>query len=67
MTIAPEQPRIISQFLRKKKTVGVLSKIVIGVRAGGARGLQPPQLQKFLKFFGQNADDSGKSIREKIL
>ena len=44
-----------------------------GVRAGGAYepggrgGLQPPQLQKFLKFFGQNADDSGKSTREKTL
>ena len=33
---------------------------------GGRGGLQPPQLQKFLKFFGQNADDSGKSTREKI-
>ena len=41
----------------------------IGVRAGGGGrgGLQPPQLQKFLKFFGQNACDSGKSIREKTL
>ena len=33
----------------------------IGVRAGGRGGLEPPQLEKFLKFFGQNADDSGKS------
>ena len=32
---------------------------------GGRGGLQPPQLQKFLKFFGQKADDSGKSTREK--
>ena len=29
--------------------------------------MQPPQLQKFLKFFGQNADNSGKSTQEKIL
>ena len=29
--------------------------------------LQPPQLQKLLKFFGQNGDNSGKSTREKIL
>ena len=36
-------------------------------RGGGRGGLQPPQLQKFLKFFGQNGDDSGKSTREKIL
>ena len=34
---------------------------------GGRGGLQPPQLQKFLKFFGQKADDSGKSTREKTL
>ena len=26
---------------------------------GGRGGLQPPQLQKFLKYFGQNADDFG--------
>ena len=39
----------------------------IGVRAEGRGGLQPPQLQKFLKFFGQNADDSGKSTWEKTL
>ena len=41
----------------------------IGVRAGGGLGgLQPPPpWQKFLNFFGQNADDSGKSIREKII
>ena len=36
----------------------------IGVR-GGWRRLQLPQSQKFLKFFGQNADDSGKRTREK--
>ena len=44
---------------------------IIGVRAGvgggGRGGLQPPQSQKFLKFFGQNADYSGKSTREKTL
>ena len=34
---------------------------------GGARRAAAPQLQKFLKFFGQNAGDSGKSIREKTL
>ena len=34
---------------------------------GGRGGLQPPQLQKFLKFFGQNAHVSGKSTREKII
>ena len=34
---------------------------------GGRGGLQPPQLQKFFKFFGQNADDSGKSAGEKTL
>ena len=42
----------------------------IGVQAGGGGGrggLQPLQLQKFLKFFGQSADDSGKSTREKTL
>ena len=38
-------------------------------RGGGRGGLQPPppQLQKFLKFFGQTANDSGKSTREKTL
>ena len=38
-------------------------------RGGGRGGLQtpPPQLQKVLKFFEQNADDSGKSIWEKII
>ena len=43
----------------------------IGVRAGGGGGgrggLQPPQLQKFWKYFGQNVDNSGKSTREKII
>ena len=36
---------------------------------GGRGGLQPPppKLQKFLKYFGQNADDSGNSTRKKIL
>ena len=36
---------------------------------GGEGGCSPPppQLQKFLKYFGQNADDSGNSTREKIL
>ena len=35
---------------------------------GGARGAAAPsQLQKILKYFGQNADDSGKCTREKIL
>ena len=37
----------------------------IGVRAGGARGAAAPRLQKFLKFFGQNADDSGKVLGRK--
>ena len=41
-----------------------------GVRAGepetGGRGLQPP-IQKFLKMFGQNADDQAKVIGENIL
>ena len=42
----------------------------IGVRAGGGGEggcSPPPPLQKFLKFFGQNADDSGKSTQEKTL
>ena len=48
------------------------SKGGIGVRAGGGGGGEgaaapPPQSQTFLKFFGQNADDSDKSTREKIL
>ena len=34
---------------------------------GGRGGLQPPQLQKFWKYFGQNVDNSGKSTREKII
>ena len=34
---------------------------------GSEGGCCPPQLQKCLKFFGQKADDSGKSTREKIL
>ena len=39
-----------------------------GVRAGeprtGGRGLQPP-IQKFLKMFGQNADDQAKVLGRK--
>ena len=38
-----------------------------GEGGGGRGGLQPPQLQKCLRFFGQNADDSGKSTWEKTL
>ena len=38
----------------------------IGVPARGARGAAP-QLQKFWKFFGLNAGDSGKSTGEKTL
>ena len=34
---------------------------------GDEGGCSPPQLERFLKFFGQNADDSGKSTREKTL
>ena len=39
----------------------------IGVRArGGSRGAAaPPPLQKFLKLFVQDTDDSGKSTCEK--
>ena len=35
----------------------------IGVRAGG--GASAPPVTEILKFFGQNADDSGKSSRKK--
>ena len=50
-------------------TPGCWATVCISVRAGGGGrgGRQPPQLQQFLKFFGQNADDSGKSTREKTL
>ena len=46
--------------------------ISIGVRAGGgggggARGAAAPAVTEIFKFFGQNADDSGKSTREKTL
>ena len=44
--------------------------VYIGLLPGGGGGgvapsPPPPQLQKILKFFGQNADDSGRSAREK--
>ena len=52
-------------------TPGCWATVCVSVRAGGGGGgrggLQPPQLQKCLKFFGQNADGSGKSTREKTL
>ena len=38
-----------------------------GGGGGGRGGLQPPRHNFFKKSFGQNADDSGKSTREKIL
>ena len=46
--------------------------IVIGVRAGGRGGLQPPQLQKFLKFLGQkysgeNNLENGQSQTSRLL
>ena len=39
----------------------------IGLRARGGGGVQFLQLQNFVKMFGQTADDSGKSTREKTL
>ena len=47
-----------------------LTGVRVGWRGGGGgqRGNScSPQCQKYLKFFGQNADDSGKSTREKTL
>ena len=44
----------------------LLVQLVIGERAGeGGRRAAALQFQKFFKIFGQNADDSDKSIRKK--
>ena len=37
----------------------------IGVRAGGGGGAAAPPVAENFEIFGQNADDSGKSTREK--
>ena len=41
--------------------------MVIGVRAGGARGAAAPPATEITWFFGQNAHDSGNDPWENIL
>ena len=45
----------------------IMKLMVIGVQAGGRGGLQPPNPVAEIFNFGQNADDSGESTREKTL